>query len=57
MRERRTKRERERGGENMGLAHVMFCDDVARANVASAVASDVAKTRVKTARGGLSVRY
>ena len=36
----------------MGLAHVMLCADVARADVASDVAADVAKTTVKTARGG-----
>ncbi len=47
VRERITKRAgRER--ENMGLAHVMFCADVAGADVAS----DVAKTWVKTAPGG-----
>jgi hypothetical protein len=43
----RREREGERGEEKMGLAHVMLCADVARADVAA----DVAKTMVKTARG------
>lgn len=40
-------KERERGGENMGLAHIKLCADMARVDVAA----DVSKTTVKIASG------
>jgi hypothetical protein len=44
VRKKRTNREGEKNEQSMGLAHITLC-------------ADVAKTTVKTARGGLIVRY